>query len=1100
MVYSNNFGQVRVGVRTNSNTIPIDADATAFIAAAGITDLTQASAINTLVNDLKTYGIWSKMKALYPFVGGSAASHKWNLKDPRDLDAAFRLQFNGGWTHTSTGALPNGTTGYANTFLIPSSTLTNYSSHLSFYSRTNRGSSRQAASIGSYLSPNEISLRFNFTTSGSSMSAQYDGYGLDFATYTTSTTNYFLIGNRTANNINKIYENGILKSTNTITTTKVLPSSRVLIGALSDGNTNVIWYDNLESTFASIGDGLSDTESTNFYNAVQKFNTTLGRQIGSPVLSSGQSANLLETYSGSEAAYSLRKLRAGYYGSAIRVRRSLDNQETNIGFDANGNLDLTSLLSFTNPVDTTKLLDSYGSASAAYSLRKLSSSYTGSAIRVRRSSDNTEQDIAFNAGGDLNTVALLSFVGSGNGFVTTWYDQSGNGRNVTQTTPDNQPIIVNAGVIHTLLGKPSLYFDGTNDCLDRTDTGMPTLGTTVLHVSRYTSGSVDQGMIVNWGSGASGQAFYNMYWSTGMALSNYGQAFNVSGRLGVDNLTVITKPNSTGNQIWKIYVNSSLSNTSNMTTSTTLMNAAGGFRIGRVNPSQAATHAMLGYISELVVWPSDMDSQRNSLASNVNSYYSVYNSTLNAFVTTWYDQSGRNRNLVQVNSANQPQIAMNGIVFTEKGKPTVSSTGAVVMSMSAGNTISVTTAISTFMLLRTNIIKSNSNSGMFLGLIGGAHLAPSRNSLGTNRYYGTNDITYAALPTGNNYITITNNSNKVDAWENGTQVINTVNSASDSVLQTAGINLFDRWLNSAPLTLGTGISELIVYNSDQRTNRSPIESSMNSYFNVSYTDTDAQTFITNAGITNDVQQSAIITLVKMLKNEGLWTKMKAIYPFVGGTATTHKFNLKDPRDTNDAFRLLFYGGLSHDGGGVFFNGSNSWCDTNMNAATNLTVDNLHLSFYSRTNANNTYSGGEIGHVGYNSWTTPPQDPLKQFTLRVRNSQYTGSNAQFTSGNLTSSYSTIDGFGLTIGSITTSATSKMFRGRNSSEFATRATSTGTNTGTLPSFNISLGKTQGYGEWSTQQAAFVSIGDGLTDSESAKLYGIVQIYQITLGRSV
>jgi len=260
-----------------------DLDAQAFVVSAGLTNATQITAVDTLVTTLKTVGIWTKMRAIYPFVGGTAYSHKFNLKDPRDLDAAFRLTFSGGWTHSSTGALPNGTTGYADTKLVPSSALTNYSSHLSFYSRTNRGSSRQAASIGSYLSPNEISLRFNFTAAGSlnnsSMSAQYDGYGLDFATYTTSTTNYFLIGNRTANNINKVYENGVLKSTNTTTTTKVLPSARVLIGALSDGNTNVIWYDNLESSFASIGAGLTDAEALVFYNAVQAFQTSLGRNV-----------------------------------------------------------------------------------------------------------------------------------------------------------------------------------------------------------------------------------------------------------------------------------------------------------------------------------------------------------------------------------------------------------------------------------------------------------------------------------------------------------------------------------------------------------------------------------------------------------------------------------------------------------------------------------------------------------------------------------------------------------------------------------------------------------------------------------------------------
>ncbi|HDZ0636275.1 TPA: hypothetical protein RRT33_005181, partial [Klebsiella pneumoniae] len=62
----------------------------------------------------------------------------------------------------------------------------------------------------------------------------------------------------------------------------------------------------------------------------------------------------------------------------------------------------------------------------ALSLRQLSASYTGPAIRVRRSSDNTEINIGFTAEGDLDTTALLNFCGSGNGFISVWYDQSGN--------------------------------------------------------------------------------------------------------------------------------------------------------------------------------------------------------------------------------------------------------------------------------------------------------------------------------------------------------------------------------------------------------------------------------------------------------------------------------------------------------------------------------------------------------------------------------------------------------------------------------------------------------------------------------------------------
>jgi len=96
-----------------------DSDVLAFIAASGITNATQRSAVNTLVTSLKGYSIWAKLNAIYPFVGGTASTHKWNLKDPRDLDAAYRLEFFGGWTHNANGITGNGTNALANTFYAP---------------------------------------------------------------------------------------------------------------------------------------------------------------------------------------------------------------------------------------------------------------------------------------------------------------------------------------------------------------------------------------------------------------------------------------------------------------------------------------------------------------------------------------------------------------------------------------------------------------------------------------------------------------------------------------------------------------------------------------------------------------------------------------------------------------------------------------------------------------------------------------------------------------------------------------------------------------------------------------------------------------------
>jgi hypothetical protein len=101
-------------------------------------------------------------------------------------------------------------------------------------------------------------------------------------------------------------------------------------------------------------------------------------------------------------------------------------------------------------------------ASAAYGLRRLRRLYTGFCIRVRRSSDNAQLDIGFDSQGNLDILALLAFVGTGSGFVTIWYDQSGNGSNATQTTAGAQPRIVNNGVLDIANGKPAIRFNGSN--------------------------------------------------------------------------------------------------------------------------------------------------------------------------------------------------------------------------------------------------------------------------------------------------------------------------------------------------------------------------------------------------------------------------------------------------------------------------------------------------------------------------------------------------------------------------------------------------------------------------------------------------------------
>lgn len=116
------------------------------------------------------------------------------------------------------------------------------------------------------------------------------------------------------------------------------------------------------------------------------------------------------------------------------------------------------------------MLDSFRGAHFALSVRKLRNDYAGACMRVRRSSDNAEQDIGFD-GTDLDTASLLSFVGAGSGYLHTWYDQSGNSNSPTQATTAAQPLIVASGVLNTEGGKPAIKFDGVDDYLLKTALG-----------------------------------------------------------------------------------------------------------------------------------------------------------------------------------------------------------------------------------------------------------------------------------------------------------------------------------------------------------------------------------------------------------------------------------------------------------------------------------------------------------------------------------------------------------------------------------------------------------------------------------------------------
>jgi hypothetical protein len=265
-----------IGQLGNFTTYGID-----FITAANITDETQQAAINQLSYELVNSGLMNKMIAIYPFVGGNATSHSFNLKDPRNADTAFRLSFVGGWTHSSTGVLPNGTNAYAHTYLNALSNFSQSNCHLSFYSRTTTvGTSFEINALPSG-GGSSLSLRpaANFSSGNTT-----NGQGTITFTTTTNASGYW-IGSKTSTSERFGFRNGLLNSSVSSTNdTTQHPSIFVIISARNSstaGSTTItpLSYSSKECSFATLGFGLSQAECATLYTIVQNFQTTLGRQL-----------------------------------------------------------------------------------------------------------------------------------------------------------------------------------------------------------------------------------------------------------------------------------------------------------------------------------------------------------------------------------------------------------------------------------------------------------------------------------------------------------------------------------------------------------------------------------------------------------------------------------------------------------------------------------------------------------------------------------------------------------------------------------------------------------------------------------------------------
>lgn len=535
------------------------------------------------------------------------------------------------------------------------------------------------------------------------------------------------------------------------------------------------------------------------------------------------------------------------------------------------------------------LLDTYTGAAAAFSLRKLRTDYAGYCIKVRRSSDNSDQDIGF-VNGMLDETSLLSFVGANNGIIRVWYDQSGNGNDLTVVSYQG-PRIVNSGVVDKTSGYPNAVFTGVNESLDvsidLSSSFHAAIVQTFNNISyRSVSGGSDNLSIggsdnINWGFYTNGKTS-NFVNSSGTSYDFDYLATIPTGTITVQNIRWnssdnLLKSRINGNELKDVTSSGSLKNSSNSNT---------------ISPAT---------IFEVILWP-DRYGDRIGIESNMKSYYTLsditsylYNPKIvyafriinsnysgkcikvrrssddttqdigfssgildesalttfvganDGFVHTWYDQSGMGFDATQTTNANQPKIVSSGTVIKENLKPTLdfgtsSNQWYLATPTSAAVGILYSKQALTYIHVARIIDYASSNAAIFgqtntqydQGLLVSQYTAGSRRTL--LRINGTirNDNSGAAYQLwADDALALTEifgDSSSVSAYNNGTSVTLTDSSAMPSLNynNTQSIGYYYALANN----MNGKISELIIYTTNIVSNRSNIESNINSFYSI----------------------------------------------------------------------------------------------------------------------------------------------------------------------------------------------------------------------------------------------------------------------------
>jgi len=276
-------GQISAIIQTQAGTSG-DTDAQAFFsrvtAAGGTLSQTEQDAVTTLVVSLKSLGLWTLMKAIYPMVGASAAACAQNLKS-----SSFTGTFSS-MTFASTGVTPNGFSSFMDTDLTPNAILTPASFHLSYYSRSNNAIASDfdmgcGQPAGQYS--NSMFLRRSGDTAAFDSSNSSSVVRISASSQTNSLG--FYVGSIRSTSDRILIKNGVTTlASSTASNSNNLHDAKILLTAYNNTNFGAptispIFYGSKQCAFSSIGDGLTNTQISDFYTAVQTFQTSLNRQV-----------------------------------------------------------------------------------------------------------------------------------------------------------------------------------------------------------------------------------------------------------------------------------------------------------------------------------------------------------------------------------------------------------------------------------------------------------------------------------------------------------------------------------------------------------------------------------------------------------------------------------------------------------------------------------------------------------------------------------------------------------------------------------------------------------------------------------------------------